>query len=278
MPSWADKYIGYAYETGLSKGVSSTSFGNGNASAANYLTFTLRALGYSDAGNEDFSWDNPYSLAKETGILSDEVNTDDFKRGDCVIVSYSALSANLKNSNDTLADKLISENVFTRDNYEKVAENINTTENPIIIIRNNATDTQIDIPSRSFGNDNITNFETSPQLSDEIYNEIQNHASTLSDDMISSLEGKAVFWAPTGEKIHLNPNCTSFKLGIVFAGTLEEARSVRTEGWCGICAKTKSSQKYEKETNNTKATKDELSKCYSYTDFLVLTQKFQIVQ
>ena len=65
VPSWADKYIGYAYETGLSKGVSSTSFGNGNASAANYLTFTLRALGYSDAGNEDFSWDNPYSLAKE---------------------------------------------------------------------------------------------------------------------------------------------------------------------------------------------------------------------
>ena len=31
---WADKYVGYAYEKGLAKGVSETQFGSGNATAA----------------------------------------------------------------------------------------------------------------------------------------------------------------------------------------------------------------------------------------------------
>jgi S1-C subfamily serine protease len=83
-----------------------------------YLTFVLRALGYTDANGADFTWDNPYSLARRAGILSGSVNTGTFWRADIVLVSYSALSAALKDSEQTLADKLIAEGVFSRAAYD----------------------------------------------------------------------------------------------------------------------------------------------------------------
>ncbi len=53
VPQWADKYVGYAYENNLTNGVSATKFGsNSIASASMYLTFVLRALGYSDKGEK----------------------------------------------------------------------------------------------------------------------------------------------------------------------------------------------------------------------------------
>lgn len=114
---WADKYIGYAYYEGLTQGVSNTQFGIGNASSATFLTLVLRALGYSDA-NGDFSFSDPYSLAKSIGILPSEVDTTNFLRADAVLVSYSAISANIKGTNKALAEKLISDGVFTKAQYE----------------------------------------------------------------------------------------------------------------------------------------------------------------
>ena len=98
VAAWADKYIGYAYNNGLTSGISATEFGKGNAGAATYLTLVLRALGYSDTNGADFTWNNPFSLAKAVGILPEFVNTESFLRADVVIVSYSALSVYLKNS------------------------------------------------------------------------------------------------------------------------------------------------------------------------------------
>ena len=117
VDTWADKYVGYAYANSLTNGVSNTQFGFGTAGAATYLTFFLRALGYSDA-NGDFSWNNPYSLAKSIGILPDCVHTDAFWRSDVVVVSYAALSVTLKGTTQTLAQKLISAGVFTQAQYD----------------------------------------------------------------------------------------------------------------------------------------------------------------
>lgn len=114
VASWADNYVGYAYETGLTTGVSDTKFGTGTASAAMYLTFVLRALGYSDQNGGDFTWDNPFSLARQVGILPDCVQTNPFLRADVVLVSYGALTVRLKNSAQTLAQKLMAEGVFTQ--------------------------------------------------------------------------------------------------------------------------------------------------------------------
>ncbi len=86
--------------------------------------------------------------------------------------------------------------------------------------------------------------------------------TSMSSKLIAQLEGVAFFWAPSGEKVHINPTCRSFKKGYTFAGTLEEAQSVRTEGWCGICSK---------DVNplyNSYATAEVLAECYSYGDFI----------
>ncbi len=125
VPTWADKYVGYAYGNGLTKGTSATTFGTENANSAMYITFVLRALGYSDVAGEDFTWDNPYILAKKIGILPTFVNTSDFLRADAVTVSYAALRANLKNSEIPLEMFLEELGVFDSasfiDNYDKNA-------------------------------------------------------------------------------------------------------------------------------------------------------------
>ena len=120
VPAWANAYVGYAWEHGLTKGVSATEFGSGNASAAMYVTFMLRALGYSD-GEGDFAWDNPFALARESGILDDGVDLTRFLRADVVEVSYAALNAAMKGSKTTLADMLIGKGVFTRDKLKLTA-------------------------------------------------------------------------------------------------------------------------------------------------------------
>lgn len=120
VPSWADKYVGYAYSRGLTNGQSATEFGNGNASAAMYVTFVLRALGYSDANGEDFTWNNPFELAKNIGIVTEKVNLENFLRSDVVLVSHSALSARLNVANKTLSQKLMDAGVFSASNYKSV--------------------------------------------------------------------------------------------------------------------------------------------------------------
>ncbi len=119
VPSWADRYVGYAYQTGLTNGISETEFGTGNASSAMYITFILRALNYSDKLG-DFSWDNPYTLAQSIGILPDSVDINNFLRADVVSISYAALSAYIKQTSITLADHLVSAGVFSRELYESI--------------------------------------------------------------------------------------------------------------------------------------------------------------
>ncbi len=76
VPGWADSYIAYAYENGFTKGVSDTSFGSGDADSDMYLTFMLRALGYSDTDG-DFVWNTPDTLAKAgSQSLADKLMAD----------------------------------------------------------------------------------------------------------------------------------------------------------------------------------------------------------
>lgn len=120
VPKWADKYVGYAYSNALTNGQSQTEFGTGNANAAMYITFVLRALGYSDKNGEDFVWNNPFTLARETGIVSDGVDLENFLRADVVIVSHAALSSYINGSQQTLAEKLVKAGVFTQNQYNRV--------------------------------------------------------------------------------------------------------------------------------------------------------------
>ena len=130
VPAWAAPYVGYAYKNGLTQGISPTEFGMGDATAGTYITFVLRALGYSDA-NGDFDWSKPYEFASDLGVLPSFVNVNKFWRADAVTVSYAALSVDMKYKALSLAEKLMQKNVFTSaeylDNYSGVK--ITTKEN-----------------------------------------------------------------------------------------------------------------------------------------------------
>lgn len=128
VPGWADNYIGYAYSNGLTNGQSETLFGTGDASSSMYLTFVLRALGYTDTDGKDFRWDDPFTLAKETGLLTKKIDTNNFLRADVVTISHNALDAYLKGSSVTLASKLIEAGVFTKETFDTV---YNSHKNPI---------------------------------------------------------------------------------------------------------------------------------------------------
>ncbi len=116
---WARSYIAYAYDTGLTNGVSRDRLGTGSATVQQFQTFVLRAMGYSDANGADFTWDHPETLAENLGIVLSPEDVSGFNRGTCVRVMEIALR-NATKDGVTLADRLIEQGVFTRDAYEAV--------------------------------------------------------------------------------------------------------------------------------------------------------------
>ncbi|MBQ6847240.1 MAG: hypothetical protein IJO61_08925 [Oscillospiraceae bacterium] len=120
VPAWADKYVAYAYGEKLTNGISETKFGSGNvASAEMYLTFVLRALGYSDGEGGDFVWSSPYKLAEDAGLLKGSPDCDSFLRADVVLISYAALGSKIKGSDKTLGNALIDAGAFTSDAFNQ---------------------------------------------------------------------------------------------------------------------------------------------------------------
>lgn len=117
----ADKYIGYAYEKGLTGGVSKTKFGTGSVSSAAYLTFMLRVLGYDDAKG-DFSWKKPDILAAAVGILPGGVDTKKFLNSDMAIVTWETVKADMKGGRVTLAKKLMAEEIIGKDDFSAAFE------------------------------------------------------------------------------------------------------------------------------------------------------------
>ncbi len=299
VPEWANAYIGYAYETGLAQGISETEFGSGNASAAMYLTLVLRSLGYSDADGRDFTWDDPYKLASELGVLSDRVDTENFLRGDVVTISHAALSAKPNGSDEPLAQQLIDAELFSMEEFNDIYYTIEelyvpetdvietlVVPEPVVVPVPEPEQTiepeipVVEEPAPIVWDDWNTVPEEDTAVFEPVYVEptpepvwteptqtitIVHEDSSMTQELIEQLEGVAVFWAPTGDKIHLNHECRSFQLGVSFAGTLAEAQSVREKGWCGWCAKNQTSASY---TTNRNATSAVLAECYTYNDYL----------
>lgn len=119
VKDWAKPYVGYAYANGLTKGYSEKTFGGTDpVTAAQYLTFVLRAMGYSEADG-DFRWDAAWELTDKLGITHGEydASTASFDRGDVAKISWSALAAYVKGEGRFLGEKLLDEGVFTLEQY-----------------------------------------------------------------------------------------------------------------------------------------------------------------
>lgn len=106
VADWAKPYVGYAFTNNLTSGTSATAFsGTNTVSASQYLTFVLRALGYSS--ETDFKWDSAWTLTDKLGITNGEYSANSsFTRGDAVIVSSKALDTKMKGSSKTLLDSI----------------------------------------------------------------------------------------------------------------------------------------------------------------------------
>jgi len=116
VADWARGYLAYAYDTGLAKGVGGGKFGGGSATVQQFLTFVLRAMGYSDAAGEDFTWDHPEDLATRLGVVAGEGDLMNFTRGTCVRIMEAALR-NSRKDGVRLYEKLVSDGVFTEEEY-----------------------------------------------------------------------------------------------------------------------------------------------------------------
>ncbi len=120
VEDWAAPYVGYAYSAGLTQGTSPTAFGSEEAvSAAQYLTFVLRALHYSDSAG-DFSWEGAAAFADRIGLTAGEyAGGAPFTRGDAAKVSCQALGCALKGTQTTLLQSLLDAGAVTGDAVEK---------------------------------------------------------------------------------------------------------------------------------------------------------------
>ena len=107
LADWAKPYVGYAYTNGLTNGLSADLFGSGDKVTANqYLTFILRALGYSS--ESDFRWDKAAAFSDSVGLTHGEyAAARSFTRGDTARISYAALAQTRKGSEETLAAQLV---------------------------------------------------------------------------------------------------------------------------------------------------------------------------
>jgi len=109
--STAYPYIGYAYANGLANGTSTTTYGGGNPIRANqYITFVLRALGYTSG--EDFQVSTAWEFSDKIGLTGGEYSaaTKTFTRGDVAKISCAALNVCPKESKQTLLEQLTKEN------------------------------------------------------------------------------------------------------------------------------------------------------------------------
>lgn len=118
--SSAYPYIGYAYANGLTSGTSATTYSGGDpVRSYHYLTFVLRALGYTSG--EDFRVSRAWELTDQLGLTNGQYHADNataFLRGDIASISVAALATQQKESTKTLAEKLVEDQVLTEESVQ----------------------------------------------------------------------------------------------------------------------------------------------------------------
>lgn len=108
-PTWtyANEYIGYAYQNKITYGVSETKFGPATpATAQMYVSFVLRALGYTN------TYTNWKTLGQQAGIFPEDVDLENFTRADAVLISRAALDAKMADGSKTLNESLMENWVY----------------------------------------------------------------------------------------------------------------------------------------------------------------------
>lgn len=109
VEDWAKPYVQYLYENGLTNGKTDVLFGGKDICTADqYTVFLLRALGYSDQENADFTNETASEFGGKLGLI-DGYNCSSwyFLRDHVAAMSYTALSIAPKSGEVDLLTKLI---------------------------------------------------------------------------------------------------------------------------------------------------------------------------
>lgn len=125
---WAKPYVAWLYDQGLTSGATATTFEPNKAvTSQQYATFLMRALGYSDKTDGDFTYDNALDFAKEKGVV-DAVNLDDtFDRDNLAALSYTALSVAPKGAETgDLLSKLVADKAIDAEKAAPVQATFDT--------------------------------------------------------------------------------------------------------------------------------------------------------
>lgn len=114
-------YVAYAYEKGYTNGYSLTTFRpKDKTNARQYTEFILRAMGYSSRDNGEL--DGTLANAVRSGVITaaekSALESGSFLRADLVYLSYYALQATLPSGDETLAEQLMGQGVFSARAYQ----------------------------------------------------------------------------------------------------------------------------------------------------------------
>lgn len=120
VPQWADKYVGWLYQNGLTKGISATQYGAAKyVTCGQYCTFLARA----STDYDYYSW-----LLRSEENEEERCDAAGFVRGDAVSLSVRLLRENYqKGGNEqekSVAQVLIDKGVFTVEQLKNAAQNV----------------------------------------------------------------------------------------------------------------------------------------------------------
>lgn len=129
VPDWGKPYVAFAYDKGLTKGVSATKFNpDGQLTANAFLTYSLRALGYRDEAvnsntgqvvTPDFTWSSASVFAVVHYLIDGEylsiLEERPFFRADMAKIAHACLTRPIKGSETRLIDDLIGRQVVTQE-------------------------------------------------------------------------------------------------------------------------------------------------------------------
>lgn len=112
LDDWQKPYVQYLYDNKLTNGATETTFEPEEAcSAQMYTTFPLRALGYSDAAEGDFTYDAAIDFGETIGLVDyANCNESAFLRDHVAAMSLTALNTDVKGETETkLLEKLVAD-------------------------------------------------------------------------------------------------------------------------------------------------------------------------
>lgn len=124
---WAKPYLAWLYEKGIVLGIGEGKFGNTPCSAEEYVTFMLRALGYTVAWDPnsgdwpDVFYADVLDFAQDIHVWDDRLAAEPaFNRGVMAAVTYQVLAADVKNTEDRLLSSLVQSGAIGAEKAEPI--------------------------------------------------------------------------------------------------------------------------------------------------------------